>query len=118
MRRMSFAMTVDQMRFQEKTVTRRFGWWFLEREDLVQPVVKTMGLKKGEHQVLIGGPIRILSAMPEPLDSITFRDCYREGFPEMTPDQFVTMIAKHYQCTRTAICNRIEFEYTGPIGMA
>jgi len=47
-RNMSFAMTTKQVRNQTKTVTRRFGWWFLKAGDIVQPVEKAMGLKKGE----------------------------------------------------------------------
>ncbi len=49
MRNMSFAMTTEQVRNQTKSVTRRFGWWFLKPGDEVQPVVKGMGLKKGDQ---------------------------------------------------------------------
>lgn len=45
-RNMSFAMTTDQIREQSKTVTRRFGWWFLKSGDVVCGVEKAMGLKK------------------------------------------------------------------------
>jgi len=112
MRNMSFAMTTEQVRLQAKTVTRRFGWWFLKAGDLVQPVEKGMGLQKGEKVKRIGVPIRIVSTRPERLLEITTEDCAREGFPHFATWQFVDMLCKHYKCTGTAICNRIEFEYT------
>ena len=49
-RNMSFAMTTEQVRNQTKTVTRRQGWRFLNAGDILQPVVKGMGLKKGEKK--------------------------------------------------------------------
>jgi len=48
MRNMSFAMTTDAVIARTKTVTRRTGWKFLKRGDLIRPMRKTMGLKKGE----------------------------------------------------------------------
>ena len=45
-RNMSFAMTTEQIRARTKTVTRRFGWWFLKAGDQVWAVEKAMGLKK------------------------------------------------------------------------
>lgn len=56
MRRMSFMLTKEQVLNQTKDVTRRNGWAFLKPGDLIQPVEKCMGLKKGEKQVLLGGP--------------------------------------------------------------
>ena len=47
-RNMSFAITTSQVRDRSKTVTRRLGWRFLKRGDVVCAVVKNMGLKKGE----------------------------------------------------------------------
>jgi len=113
MRNMSFALTTPQILAQTKTVTRRFGWWFLRPGDLVQPVKKAMGLKKGERVEKLGCPIRILSTREEPLFlADTAEEVQREGFPDWTPRQFVTMICRHYKCRPNAMCNRIEFEYT------
>ena len=47
-RNMSFALTTNQVKKKEKTVTRRCGWWFLKPGDVVNAVEKSMGLKKGE----------------------------------------------------------------------
>jgi hypothetical protein len=110
-RNMSFALTKEQVRNRTKTVTRRFGWWFLKRHDQVNAVEKSMGLKKGE-QIIQLAEIRILSTRGEPLSAITPEDCIKEGFPELTPNEFVEMILKHYNIRyRDARCNRIEFEY-------
>ena len=109
-RNMSFAMTMDQFRMRTKTVTRRFGWWFLKPGDEVRGVEKTMGLLKGER-VRSLGMVRIVSVRAEPLDSIIQEDVYREGFPEWTPAQFVQMMVEHYHIDPGATVNRIQFEY-------
>jgi hypothetical protein len=110
-RNMSFAMTTEQVRNQSKTVTRRFGWWFLKPGDLIQPVEKAMGLKKGEQKKEIGGPVRIVSVRREILSSIDKPDCIKEGFPHFHPSDFISMLHRHYGCSFYAEVNRIEFEY-------
>jgi len=112
MRLMSFRLTVEQMRARTKTVTRRFGWWDLKPGDLVQPVVKGQGIPKGGHAEPIGGPIRIIATGWEPLFVVNEHECRREGFPELTPAEFVAMICRHYRCSPGDIINRIEFAYT------
>ncbi|MCU7877260.1 MAG: ASCH domain-containing protein [Candidatus Thiodiazotropha sp. (ex Lucinoma borealis)] len=110
-RNMSFAMTTEQVANQTKTVTRRFGWWFLKPGDVVQPVEKAMGLQKGEKIKRIGSAVRIVSVRCEPLNSIDDSDCALEGFPNYTPEEFVHMLCTHYGCSREQTVNRIEFEY-------
>lgn len=110
-RNMSFAMTTHQIQNRTKNVTRRFGWWFLKPGDQVQPVRKAMGLKPGEKIQKLGGLIQIKSVRHEPLNSITQEDVIREGFPEWTPNDFVTMLIEHYKIEPDKIVNRIEFEY-------
>ena len=46
---MSFALTTEQVRNRTKTVTRRLGWATAKAGDIVQPIVKGQGLKKGER---------------------------------------------------------------------
>ena len=103
-------MTTQQFIKHEKTVTRRFGWDFLKPGDIVRGVRKGMGLKKGEKVEVIG-MIRILSTRKEPLGNIDTDDCIREGFPDMTPEDFVTMLKEKYNCSESSLINRIEFEY-------
>ena len=110
MRNMSFAMTIDQIKNETKTVTRRFGWWFLKEGDLIQAVEKAMGLKKGETIKKLK-TLKIVSTRKEPLNTITQEDVIAEGFPNWTTQQFIDMLVKHYRINPQAICNRIEFEY-------
>ncbi|MEJ1396368.1 MAG: ASCH domain-containing protein [Candidatus Sedimenticola sp. (ex Thyasira tokunagai)] len=109
-RNMSFAMTTDQIKAQTKTVTRRFGWWFLKPGDVVRGVEKAMGLKKGEKVKQLA-MVRIVSTRPEPLNAITKEDVIREGFPDWTPSQFIQMLVDHYKIDPAKTVNRIEFEY-------
>jgi hypothetical protein len=115
MRNISFALTKDQIRNQTKTVTRRNGWLFLKVGDLLQPVEKGQGIKKGEKVVKLGDPIEIVSIRTEPLQAITDEDVAREGFPAMTAQEFIDFYCKanrtnpHYKVTR------IEFKYISPI---
>jgi hypothetical protein len=109
---MSFAMTTEQVRNQSKTVTRRFGWWFLKTGDVVQPVLKGMGLKKGEKVEKIGPPIRIISTRREMVGDVTTAECVREGFPEMSRDEFVRLLTNDFRkAAATDPVTRIEFEY-------
>jgi len=109
-RNMSFAMTTEQFIDRTKTVTRRFGWWFLMPEDIVCGVERAMGLKKGE-KIRRLGLIQIISTRAEPLNAITQEDCAREGFPNFTPAYFIEMLQDNYKCEPDKICNRIEFKH-------
>ena len=109
-RNMSFAMTTDQIITRTKTVTRRFGWWFLKPGDEVRAVEKSMGLKKGE-KIRPLAMVRIISTKAEPLNIINQSDVIKEGFPNMTPQEFVQMLVNHYGVSPNATINRIEFEY-------
>lgn len=109
-RNMSFAITTRQAYEKTKDVTRRLGWWFLEPGDLVQQVEKAMGLKKGEKVKKIH-LTRVVDTCPECLHWITEAEVLREGFPDLTPGEFVAMFCKHNKCLPDEIVNRIEFEY-------
>ena len=112
MRNMSFSMTTEQIKNGTKIITRRFGWWFLKPGDLVRPVRKTMGLKKGEKIEPLRGPLRIVSMRAEPLSAMIDEDCALEGFPEMNAKEFVQMLCNHHKCHPNRTINRIKFEYT------
>lgn len=117
MRNISFALTTEQVLAQTKTVTRRLGWAHLTAGTLLQPVVKGQGLKKGEKVQKIGGPIRVKYVTREPLQRISTyphvpTELASEGFPEMTPADFVTMFCQaNPGCTGETIVTRIQFEY-------
>lgn len=109
MRNMSFMLTKQQMYDETKTVTRRLGWWNLKPGDVVMAVEKGMGLKKGDKVVKIY-PIEIIAAYPEPLHYITAQEVVREGFPELSIREFMTMFMNsHKGCKPETMVNRIEF---------
>ena len=109
-RNMSFALTTRQMLAETKTVTRRAGWANLKPGELFWAVEKAMGLKPGE-KVRRLKLCRCVGNRPEPLDAITPDDVAREGFPEMTPTDFVVMFRVHMGGTAGQTVNRIEFEF-------
>jgi hypothetical protein len=109
-RNMSFAMTKEQVKARTKTVTRRLDWKFLKPGDLLNAVDRTMGFKKGEHPVHLAS-IRVVSVRREPLNAITSNDCRLEGFPELTPSQFVEFFCHGRRIVPTVKVTRIEFEY-------
>ncbi len=109
-RNMSFMLTKEQIKNKTKTVTRRLGWAFLKAGDVVNACVKCQGLKKGERIEKIC-QIRIIRSSWSPLNWITQTDVAREGFPSMSPDDFVTMFTREMACTPETHVNRIEFEY-------
>lgn len=111
MKNMSFALTKDQILTKTKTVTRRLGWAFLKPGDLIQPVEKCMGLKKGEKAKKLGGPIRILNWAKVPLNWIDQEDVIAEGFPGHTPAQFIEMFCRNMGCQPDDHIRRIKFEY-------
>lgn len=115
MRNMSFAMTAEAILAQTKTVTRRLAntWRKLKPGDLVQPVRKAMGLKKGAKVEKLGPPIEVVRVDVETLWSITweFDGAQREGFPALTNAQFCNMFMRHYGCGPDAGVRRIEFRY-------
>lgn len=110
MRNMSFSITTRQFKERTKTVTRRLGWGFLKPGDVVCGVEKAMGLKKGETIVRLG-PIEIVSNWPEPLNIITPAEMILEGFPEMSPDEFIRMFCRHMKVPPDKVVNRIAYKY-------
>jgi hypothetical protein len=108
---MSFALTTPQILAQTKTVTRRMGWATAKPGDIVQPIEKGQGLKKGETVTKIGPPIRFVQVSREILADITPQDVYREGFPRLTTREFIRMFKRHHGCRRSVVVTRIEFEY-------
>lgn len=112
MRNMSFMLTTRQVMDEVKDVTRRLGWWKLAVGDQLFACEKCMGLKPGQRIVRLK-VIEVVSVRREPLSAI--RDepdgCKREGFPEMTPDEFIEMFNRHMGGGPDLMVNRIEFKY-------
>lgn len=113
MRHMSFSLTADAMRERRKTVTRRYGWLFLQEGDLLLPVERTMGLRRGEHQVPLGPPIRVVSVGLVRDYYIEHSELVKEGCEHMEPEEFIAMLNRLRPKVRgPQWVNRIEFEHT------
>ena len=122
MRNMSFALTTAQVRAGTKIVTRRMGWTFLKPGDLVRPVVKSQGLKRGEKVEVIREPLRIVSVRREALERLGVEEsygrleCTLEGFGDHAtlsePRAFIEFFCRTHACRPEDLVTRIEFEYT------
>jgi hypothetical protein len=122
MRNISFSITLDAFARGSKDITRRLGWKNLKPGDHLMAVEKAQGLKKGEKVKRIG-EIEIISCREEELRCIEYSyyrtdtdlsyvrtEMVREGFPNLTPQEFVKMFCKFNKCTRKTRVNRIRFK--------
>lgn len=108
-RRMSFALTKQQMRDGTKSVTRRLGWRFAKVGDRALAVSKAQGLKRGE-QPEVFGLIEFTEVSRPLLWPITQQEVDREGFPDKSPREFVAMFCEHMRCTPLTPVTRIAFK--------
>lgn len=110
-RLMSVSLTEDQVRARTKTITRRQGWSYLRPGERLTLCRKVMGRRRGEPLVRIVD-VEVLDIRREPLDAITADDVRAEGFPDMTPTQFVEFFcATHKGCTPASEVTRIHWRY-------
>jgi hypothetical protein len=110
---MAFSLTTPQVQARTKTVTRRagMGWLALKPGMHVQAVEKGMGLKKGETVKRLA-ELRIVDVRLEPLLAIDQADVNAEGFPEMTPHEFIAFFCRtHRGIEPTHEVVRVQFEY-------
>jgi hypothetical protein len=105
-RLMAVALTVPQVRGRSKTVTRRDGWLMLGPGDPLTLCEKARGRKNGELLVRIAD-VQVVSVRREPLDAITPQDVAAEGFPDMTPEEFVSFFTgTHKGCEPGTVVTR------------
>ena len=109
-RNISFALTTQQFRDRTKDVTRRLGWQKLKVGELLNACEKCQGIKPGEKIVKLG-QIRVKSVRREMLLACTDAEAVREGFPELTGEQFIAMFCTHMKCDPSTVVTRIEYEY-------
>ena len=109
-RNISFAHTTPQFLARTKTVTRRSGWAWLEPGTVLMGCRKCRGLKPGEPLERLGR-IRVVSVRREPLAAVTAADVVREGYPGMSPAEFVRVYCSQMGCAPDAVVTRIEYEY-------
>lgn len=116
MKNMSFALTIEPFRTRTKFVTRRIGWWRAKPGQRVMGIEKGQGLRRGEKVQRLGA-IKIETVRQEELVELLRRPEYgrvevnREGFPDLTVEQFVDNFCRTHHCEEVAIVNRIEFSY-------
>lgn len=97
-RRMSCSLTIDAVGARTKTVTRRHitTWKNLRPGDRLTLIEKGMGLAKGERQVVLA-EVEVVSNTFVRLWDIDEDECAREGFPHMSPPDFIDMwIESHH----------------------
>lgn len=104
----SFSKTEKPFKSGIKTQTRRLGWSTLSGDTYMMGVSKRMGLRKGESPERWGA-IYVTNACYERLDDITQKDVIAEGFPEWTPEQFVTFFCDEMRCAPREQVRKIEF---------
>lgn len=115
MRNISFAQTKQQVYNRTKRVTRRMGWLTLKPGEVLCAIEKGQGLKKGEKITRIC-QIITENTRREPLNAITKEEVILEGFPEMSPAEFVKFYCKvHKGCKPETIITRIAFDYINSI---
>lgn len=115
-RLMSVAFTEDAVRARTKTVTRRKGWTFLRPGDRLTLCRKVMGRKPDEPVVRIVD-VEVVSIRREQLGLITADEVAREGFPGMSPDEFVQRFFVAAQGIQPwGIVTRIEWAYVDESG--
>ncbi len=123
---MSYRHTLGPFLCGDKDVTRRLGWLNLKPGEHYMAVRQAQGLKKGEKVQRLGECVclhnypeelrcieyysyRGWSSIPQIFRSTIRKETAREGFPELTPHQFVVMFCREMKCTPKTIVNRIEF---------
>ncbi|MEV6340977.1 hypothetical protein AB0M12_40435 [Nocardia vinacea] len=110
-RLMSVSLTEDAVRERRKSVTRRMGWLTLTSGTRLTLCRKVMGRKRGEPLVRIVD-VEVVEVRRERLDTITLDEVRAEGFPDMTPEQFVAFFCgSHKGCTPGSTVTRIRWRY-------
>jgi hypothetical protein len=116
-RLMSVAMTEQPVVDRTKTVTRRLNWWrdkngrrLLKRGDRLTLCRKVQGRKPDELIVRLA-EVQVTGIRRERLDSLTDREVKLEGFPGMSPGEFIERFFKPQGIGRAHTVTRIEWRY-------
>lgn len=107
---MSVALTTQAVRDRVKTQTRRDGWLSLKAGDQLALCPKYRGVRRADRELLT--VVDVLAVRREPLQAISASDVVAEGFPSLTPEQFVEFFcATHRGVEPTSEVTRIEWAY-------
>ena len=96
-------------------MTRRHGWWKLKPGDILIACEKHLGME-GKECIQICR-IRIISTRTEQLCDVSDADIIREGYDDLTKDQFISMCSTRWHIEPSANINRIEFAYLSQTGV-
>lgn len=113
---MAFSKTIVPMREFRKTVTRRYGWHKAKPAQIVMAIEKGQGIAKGERVVPIC-EIQLLTPRWERADLMVTdleygeRECVLEGFPELSPKEFVEMLCDFNKKRPDELVHRLEFRH-------
>jgi hypothetical protein len=108
---MAVSLTEPQVRARAKTVTRRVGWRMLRVGDQLTLCRKVMGRRRGEPLERVAA-VEVVSLRREPLGAISAADVAAEGFPQLTPEEFVGFFCRtHRGCGPGTEVTRIEWRY-------
>ena len=120
MRNASFIYTEQQVLDETKTVTRRLNWLWAKVGMLLQACRKCQGRRNGEPLVKLK-VIKIVDVRRERLDALldpmhylpedAQAECRMEGFPNLSPQQFIDMFCKHMKCKPNKVITRVKFHY-------
>lgn len=120
-RLISVALTEPQVRDRSKTQTRRLGWWEDKNGRRLTRVGqqltacrKVQGRRRPDGTVdpLVRlADIEVVEVRRERLDTITPADVVAEGFPDWTPDEFVTFFCSSMKCPPDTVVTVIRFRY-------
>lgn len=106
-RLMSVTYTEVAVRARRKSVTRRKGW-----RDLKPGTRLTLCRRLRVSPIVRIADVEVIDVRRERLDQITADDVCREGFPGMSPTEFIdTFFVKAQNMRPTDEVTRIEWRY-------
>ncbi len=118
-RLMAVSLTESQVRDRSKTVTRRMGWRNLRTGERLTLCRKVMGRRRADGHVepLVRiVDVEVVEVGLERFDAIAPDEVAAEGFPEMTPAEFVEFFCgSHRGCTPDSTITRIKWRYLPPV---
>ncbi|MFE2961987.1 ASCH domain-containing protein [Nocardia tengchongensis] len=114
-RLMAVSLTETQVQARTKTVTRRMGWRNLRAGDRLTLCRKVMGRRRADGHVepLVRiVDVEVLAVSQERLGAINADEVVAEGFPAMSPPEFVEFFCNsHRGCTPDSTVTRIQWRY-------
>ncbi|MGV9408345.1 hypothetical protein ACWDOP_00405 [Nocardia sp. NPDC003693] len=115
---MAVSLTEEQVRARAKSVTRRMGWRNLRAGERLTLCRKVMGRKRrdGTVEPLVRiVEVEVVAVGQVRLDTITPDEVAAEGFPDMSPSEFVEFFCgTHRGCTPDSTVTRIQWRYLAP----